>query len=164
MSGIAYPACVRELYDSEIMGEALALGLFEVARDDLERYHFGTLLQLETETKARLRPLLAKYGMTLSEKIDLSRVGNSVTAFLECTRQQFTAAANPGIKRNVQRFQEIADAGPQEDKAILESMVRHEEAILRWNEMLLRDQVQGSLDHMIAQLQYPLPLPAITRQ
>ena len=37
-----------------------------------DRYHLGTLLQLESETKARLRPLLFKHGVSLDEAADLS--------------------------------------------------------------------------------------------
>jgi hypothetical protein len=55
---MAYPACIRDLYESEIFGEAVFLALVEIARDPREKYQLGTLLQLETETKARLRPFL----------------------------------------------------------------------------------------------------------
>ena len=61
MSSVDYPACIRELYESEIFGEAAALAWVEVARNDRDRHHLGTLLQLETETKARLRPFLLKH-------------------------------------------------------------------------------------------------------
>ena len=66
MSTIQYPECLRELIDSEIFGEAVSLALLDVAKTDRDRYHFATLLQLETETKARLRPLLYKHGIPLS--------------------------------------------------------------------------------------------------
>ena len=49
MGELNYPECIRELYESEIFGEALTLALLEVAKNDRERYHQATLLQLETE-------------------------------------------------------------------------------------------------------------------
>ena len=58
MADLEYPACTRELYESEIVGESLFLALVQEAKTPRDRYHFGTLLQLESETKARLRPLL----------------------------------------------------------------------------------------------------------
>ena len=67
MSKPEYPSCIRELYESEIFGETFALALVEAARNDRDRYHFGTLLQLETETKARLRPFLCKYHFHKAE-------------------------------------------------------------------------------------------------
>ncbi len=56
MTDLEYPACVREFYESEIFGEAASLAVLAVAKNERDRYHMGTLLQLETETKARLRP------------------------------------------------------------------------------------------------------------
>ncbi len=49
--------------------------------------------------------------------------------------------------------------GPVEDQKVLHSMVRHESAILRWLEMESEGNTDGSLDAMIAELQYPLPAP-----
>ena len=51
MSDMAYPACIRELYESEIFGEAVFLALVDIAKSPREKYQLGTLLQLETETK-----------------------------------------------------------------------------------------------------------------
>ena len=48
-------------------------------------------------------------------------------------------------------------AGPEEDRAILHSMVAHESAILKWIEMQLSDEESRSLDAVIEQLQYPFP-------
>jgi hypothetical protein len=57
---LSYPACTRALYESEILGETLILALVQEAKTPRDRYHLGTLLQLESETMARLRPLLFK--------------------------------------------------------------------------------------------------------
>jgi hypothetical protein len=75
-----YPECIRELYESEVFGETLTLALLAAAKNERERYHHGTLLQLETETKARLRPFLFKHGINLSEDTDLAPVPQLVSA------------------------------------------------------------------------------------
>ena len=67
MSDTEYAACIKELYQSEVLGEAAFLALIKVAKNEREKYHFGTLLQLETETKARLRPFLCRHGLDLDE-------------------------------------------------------------------------------------------------
>ena len=67
MSDLEYPACINELYQSEVLGEQAFLALIAVARNAREKYHFGTLLQLESETKVRLRPFLQKYDMQFVE-------------------------------------------------------------------------------------------------
>ena len=47
MTDIEYPACLRELLESEIFGEAVSLALLMVARTERDRYQFATLLHLE---------------------------------------------------------------------------------------------------------------------
>jgi hypothetical protein len=46
--------------------------------------------------------------------------------------------------------------GPDEDREILESMIRHETAILQWFDMENRGEKEGSLDYILAELQYPI--------
>lgn len=158
MNAPAYPACIRELYESEIFGEASALSLIKAAKDDHDRYRFGTLLQLETETKARLRPFLAKYALPLTEDMDLSDVDGMVGAYKSASSfREFAAVIRPAIVHFQSRFAQIAQAGPAEDQPVLESMVRHESAILKWLTEEMEGHPEGSLDDMIGELKYPLP-------
>ena len=91
MSDPKYPECIRELYESEVAGEAFALELLAVARNERDAYQFGTLLQLETETKARLRPLLCKYGVSLAEEMDLSLIAGAAEAYQAASFPEFAA-------------------------------------------------------------------------
>lgn len=150
MNALAYPACIRELYESEIFGEASALALIEVAKNDRDRYCFETLLQLETETKARLRPFLAKYALPLTEDMDLGNVDDMVGAYKETNSfPEFAGAIKPAIQHYLSRFEEIAQAGPADDRDVLESMIRHESAILKWLTRESEGSPEGSLDDMI---------------
>ncbi|MFQ5667944.1 MAG: hypothetical protein ACE5I7_16135, partial [Candidatus Binatia bacterium] len=135
MSDPVYPACIRELYESEIFGEAFALALIKVAGNARDQYHFGTLLQLETETKARLRPFLSKYNVSLAEDMELSGIADAVAAYQASSFPEFAAAMKPTVQGFLARFQEIERVGPVEDQKILHSMIRHESAILRWLQM-----------------------------
>jgi hypothetical protein len=157
MADDSYPGCVRELYESEIFGEAFALRLLEVAKSDRDRYQLGTLLQLETETKARLRPLLQKYAISLSEQMDLGSLDEVVSAYQAIGWREFAAAMKPTAQSYLSRFEEIAAIGPEEDRSILEGMIRHEASILRWLTLESEGPNTSSLDDMIAQLSYPLP-------
>ena len=160
MAQVKYPECIRELYESEILGEALCLALLEVATNDRERYVHGTLLQLESETQARLRPFLYKYGISLSKDVHLGLVAELVASYRKGTWQDYCNGSIPVAKQFLSRFEEIAAAGPEEDQEILRSMVRHEAAILRWLEMEAAGETDGSLDAVIEQLNFPLPRPA----
>jgi hypothetical protein len=152
-----YPACTRELYESEILGEAVFLALVGAAKSARDRYHFGTLLQLESETKARLRPLLFKHQVSLDEAMDLSLVDFAVAAYGEMTSQEYAAMNIPILEEFLARFRAIVEVGDDADREVLESMVRHEAAIVRWATMESDGEADGSLDDIIAQLNYPLP-------
>lgn len=159
MSDSEYPNCIRELYESEILGEAMALALLDAAKTDRDYYHIATLLQLETETKARLRPLLCKYGLPLSEEMDTTQAATAAAAYAGSSFSEFAALMKPAIESFVARFREIELLGPPEDRKMLQSMVRHESAILRWIELESEGPSDESLDGIIAELHYPLPEP-----
>jgi hypothetical protein len=157
VSDINYPQCIRELLDSEILGEAASLALYDVAKNPSEKYQFGTLLQLETETKARLRPFLYKYQISLQEHVQPEEVEGIVKLYLESSWLEFVETFHSMVAQFVVRFEEIESVGPEEDRAILQSMIVHESAILKWLEMQLTGEESNSLDAIIDQLQYPLP-------
>ena len=157
MKELSYPGCTRELYESEIIGEAVFLTLVREAKSPRDRYHFATLLQLETETKAKLRPLLYKHGVSLDEVMDQSILDVVVGTYRDNSWQDFAALIVSGEEDFVARFEAIAKAGDDADREILESMVRHEASILRWATMERDGDTEGSLDEVTAQLSYPLP-------
>ena len=159
MSDLEYPACINELYQSEVLGEQVFLALMAVASNEREKYHFGTLLQLESETKVRLRPFLQKYHMGFGEEQgSMDEVAGLVALYKENSWLEFIAALQPLVSQFLARFQEIADTGPVEDQEILQSMIKHEESFVHWIEKETAGE-QGSLDVAISQLQYPLAAP-----
>jgi hypothetical protein len=155
---LSYPACTRELYESEILGETLFLALVQDAKSPRDRYHLGTLLQLESETKARMRPLLFKQAVSLDEEADLSLIELAIGAYRDMSWREFAGLNVPVVEEFLARFEAIVKVGDEADHEILESMVRHEAAILRWATMERDGLVDGSLDDVIAQLNYPLPV------
>ena len=160
MNSLSYPACIRELYESEILGEAASLALLDAAKNEYDRYRFGTLLQLETETKARLRPFLARHGIPLDEHTDLSAIADILGAYTATNRfQEFAGAMMPMAQAFLSRFEEMTRIGPAEDRDVLESMVQHEAAILEWFALENEGRSEEALGSLIRQLQYPLPEP-----
>jgi hypothetical protein len=151
------------LYESEILGERLFLALVDKARDDRDRYHFATLLQLESETKVRLRPLLYRHGVSLDETVDLSLIELAVGAYRDSSWNEFMGLNVPVVEDFLAQFEAIAEIGDESDKETLVSMVRHESSILKWATMERDGNGKGSLDDVIAQLAYPVPAPATLR-
>jgi hypothetical protein len=159
MTDTAYPQCVAELYRSEVLGEAVFLALWSRAKSEEQRYKFATLLQLETETKARLRPLLAKYGLGFDGE-DASAPAASAAADFEAGGwSSFVEGTLNVVHYFVGRFEQIERLGPAEDAEILHSMVVHERAIQDFLEAERDGRPEGSLRSVIALLQYPLPNP-----
>lgn len=58
---------LKEFYTNEVLGETIYSALFEAAKDQHEKRKWATLLQLETETKAWLRPVLVAHGVGVEE-------------------------------------------------------------------------------------------------
>jgi len=159
MNDLEYPACINELYQSEVIGEAAFLALIKAARNERDKYHFATLLQLETETKARLRPLLFRPGLELDESQGgAEQVAGIFALYSDNSWREFLIQLKPMIEQVIGRFEEIAAAGPDEDQDILRSMVRHEESYMHWIEKETADK-EGGLDVALSQIQYPLPAP-----
>lgn len=159
LDGNGYPQCLRELYQSEFLGERIFLGLLENASDQQEKYKFGTLLQLETETKARLRPILAKYDLPFSEPDMSVQVQTAVDDFKVHGWSGFVDSFLNVVRYFVGRFREIELLGPREDWDVLHSMVVHEQAIQQFLEAEHDGRPKNSLAAVIAQLNYPLPNP-----
>lgn len=157
MGTAEYPQCVRELLESEILGEAALLALYGVAKNPTEKYQFGTFLQLETETKACLRPLLYKYQISFQEEVNQEQVDGFVALYLENSWPDFLGALRNVVVQFLSRFEEIVTAGPQEDRALLQAMVVHESAFLHWIDKELSGDKESSLDAVLEQLNNPLP-------
>src|ERR1700739_4709097 len=76
MDKAEYLRGVQELYAAEVLGEALANRWLELATDREQKYKLSLFLQLESEAKVRLRPLLARYGISLVEASSQRHAGS----------------------------------------------------------------------------------------
>ena len=153
---MTYPACLREMYTGEVLGEAFAHALMLVAKNDRERYHFAVLMQLETETKARLRPVLYAYGLTLEQTADLTQIDAVVSAYKTMEYREFAELLRPRIEWFINRYEAIAKLAPESERETALSMVRHERAILSWLEQESNGATSSSLDDMLAELKWPI--------
>ena len=86
-------------------------------------------------------------------------VAGFVAAYEEHPWHEFLGGLKPLVDSYVERFAEIAEAGPAEDQEVLQSMVVHEQAFVSWIDKEMAGD-SGSLDAAIAQLKFPLPVPA----
>jgi hypothetical protein len=154
-----YRQGISDMYQGELLGEALFSRAAALARDDGQRFKLCVLLQLETETKARLRPLVARLGLSLVEdesfRAEGLRLGGEL-GVLPWT--EFLKTLGRELELYVTQYQSIADLAPPSDRQIALSMVDHERALLAFVRAELSVAGSGrSLDAVNALLLNPLP-------
>jgi hypothetical protein len=150
-----YRTGIQVLYDGEVMGERLVLALHAAARTPRDAAHFAAIVQLETETKARLRPLLLKYGMSLAEAADLTGIPERLAGYAGQTWRDYTAATAARLTTVLRDYEAIAALGPPDDQPILGAVVAHEAALLDWARMESDGETDQSLAAITALLCFP---------
>jgi hypothetical protein len=150
----------KYMYQGEVLGEALLACYVALELDPDRRYRWGTILQLETETKARLRPFLTKLGLSIAQDDTREVVAEFAQKFGSKSWRDHMNELAGITDMYLEKFRNIADAAPVEEQEITHSMVRHEAAINRFAHLELEGDSANSLNDVIAQLQYPLTKPA----
>ena len=156
-----YKDDLSELYQNEIIGEVLCDRLLATCEDSLQRYKIATMLQLETETKARLRPVLLSLGIDVAENPASVQGGEQFAeAVGSLPWPEFVVALRDAIKPYVERYKEMAAAAPKDHQDTFDLMVRHEQAFYSFCELEASGNGDESLDAVIEELQFPLPKPS----
>ena len=155
------PHVVEELYQGEVFGEALFDRMLRDVDDARERHVVASLLQLETETKALLRPVVAARGLPIDEDGDQRTRGVATAAGMaDLTWLDKVQLLQAGIRDHyLPRYQRIAaEAGP-EDREVTALMVRHEAALLEVVTREAAGDIATSLAPLDEHLRHPLPAP-----
>ena len=127
----AYLAGVAALYAAEVLGEGLASRWLERASDPDQKYRLGLFLQLESEAKVRLRPLLARHGLSLVEDESQRAAGAAVAdRFAALPWKDAMATLAELALPYVHRFQALLAAAPPEDVPLVQFMVDHERSVV----------------------------------
>jgi hypothetical protein len=152
---------LQDLYQGEIIGEALFDRMLEFYDDPVQRYKVALMLQLETETKARLRPAMLELGADIRE-LDASREAGLTMAAALAGKPWAEAMTtlHEALIPYVERYTAIAANAPARYRELAQSMVRHESALLSLAACEAAGDGANSAADIIAQLQYPLPAPA----
>jgi hypothetical protein len=147
-----------ELYQGEVIGEVLFYRLLERFSSAGQLYKLGTFLQLETETKARLRPAVMQLGLDLVELDESRNKGNEFYRTFEGMDWEAAMAhLATVVKPFVKRYRQIAEVAPPEYKQLANSMVVHEQSIQDAAEFEAAGEGGRSMDDVIRQLVFPLP-------
>ncbi len=68
-----FKECLLEVYHAEQTGEIIFELMLKNAQNKEEYFVFGSMLQLETEAKAIMRPTLIELGLPIEEEVSLRR-------------------------------------------------------------------------------------------
>jgi hypothetical protein len=160
----SYERGLAEFYHGEVIGEAIYSTLLEAATAPEERLKWAHLLQLETETKAWLRPHMILAGVAISEPPDLREIARQIVTGLVpldwAGKMKALAALVPVSTTQYRAYAEAADdRGDAEQAAVCQFMVDHELV----QEEFTRLELSGanaaiSLEPLMRQSRYPLPV------
>ena len=150
---------IVELYQGEVLGEVIFDQFLRTIEDDEQRYKVATMLQLESETKARLRPWLARRGLNLCEDPAIRAEAMSIAEAMAALswHDKVNALYETLRDRYVPRYKEIAAMAPPEDAEIAASMVEHESALCEMARREVSGMADRSAEPVVALLKWPLP-------
>lgn len=151
-----YLAGVAELYAAEVLGEGLASRWLELATDPDQKYKLGLFLQLESESKIKLRPLLARHGLSLVEDARLRSDGAAAAErFAALTWREAMATLADLALPFLHRFQALLEHAPPADLPLVKFMVDHEQSVIRIAQREAKGQAVMEPE-LLAMLAYPL--------
>ena len=153
---------MREFYDGEVAGEAIySVLLGSVSKRD-ERLKIGTLLQLETETKAWLRAPMVARSLSIVESANVRKdsieIMQPILAWPWEKKVQaiFDALSKRFVPRYTGHLAAARSRGDTDEIAICLHMLEHEQAQLEFSRRELSGASADSLEPVIKHLKYPL--------
>lgn len=158
MSTEQFKKGLMELYQCEIVGELFSEQLLHRFTEPDQQLKIATILQLETETKARLRPALLALGLPLTTA-EASRVEAKgiIEAFKSLNdRDEMIDAMCQQLPLALERYQQITDSAPVQYRELAVSMVAHEQALLDFATMEANGECDKSIAVMASQLYFKL--------
>lgn len=160
MSNEQFKVDLADLYQRETAGEVALTRLLEKYDTPRQQYVLGSILQLETETKARLRPAVLSLGISLVEMQAYRDQGDELGKAIDgLTWEQAVPMLAAAMSNFVREYREIASTAPPEYRDLADSMVAHEESIERFFVMEAAGEHEHAIDSVVRQLVHPLPKP-----
>ena len=139
-----FKECLTEVYLGEQAGEMIFESLLTTAEDDNQRYIFSNMLQLETEGKAIMRPLLVKLGISIEENKLLRDQGLEIAESFKgiSFKEQFENIYQSVKNYYLPQYEELSTLVDEEDSEayhIANFMGEHERSILLAADNIIKD-------------------------
>jgi hypothetical protein len=153
----AYLEGVASLYSGEVWGEAFASRWLEHCTEARERHVLSMVLQMESEAKVRLRPLLASLGLSLVEEDAQRKAGAAaVEPYLALAWPEAMRAMAELARPYRDQYQALLDAAPPSDAPMVGYMVAHEQALMDFAQRVAAGDVLADTE-LLPLLAHPLP-------
>ena len=149
-----------DYYQTEVLGEAFYEAIIESFSDPDHVYKIASLLQLETETKARLRPAILQLGGSLEELEQSRQAGRELASSINGGDwKAFVSTLNSAGEPLLETQREVAETAPSAYRELADSMRVHGESIQNFSEAELAGDASHSIDEVVEQLRFPLLRP-----
>jgi len=137
---------LQDAYYGEVNGALLFGELAANATDDYEREVYSVHQQVEAITRDLLKPVLRRYGLSVSEEPD-SRYAGFLKFFTDRSWDTMWKDLEPQLASAAERFRAIRDALDPGDPG-LEALVVHEESLLAFSQAEQAGDRQTALNPM----------------
>tara|TARA_Y100001934_G_scaffold68074_1_gene84436 strand:- start:996 stop:1502 length:507 start_codon:yes stop_codon:yes gene_type:complete len=139
-----FKECLLDVYLGEQAGEMIFESMLMMTEDESQRYIISNMLQLETEGKAIMRPLLVELGIPIEENKLLRERGIEIAdAFRGMSfKEQFENIYQSVKNYYLPQYEELATLVDEEDSDafyIANFMGEHERSILLASENIIKD-------------------------
>jgi hypothetical protein len=153
MDRTAYLEGVAALYSGEVWGEAFASRWLEHCTDARQQHVLSMVLQMESEAKVRLRPLLASLGLSLVEEQSQRSAGAAaVEPYLALGWPDAMRAMAELARPYRDQYQALLDVAPPSDAPMIAYMVAHEQALMSFAQRVAAGDARAdaALLHLLA--------------
>ncbi len=158
MERAEYLSAVNEFfYQGEVLGEAVFACFVALENDAERRRKWANCLQLETETKARLRPFLASLSLSVAQNDVRAMVADLAQSYASKPWRQQMEDMIHITDHYLEKFRAIEAAAPPGEREMARSMIAHETALNDFARLELAGNAANSLDGIVRQLRYPIP-------
>ncbi len=151
---------VEEMYQGEVLGEAYYCALLPLFDSPVQQRLLGSLLQLETENKARLRRIVFEYGGDIVESDATRAEARDYIQTVEHMGWAEAAATLVAASEEFRdRYRELAETMPDALKPVVKYMIEHEDLIIAAMRLAADGEDEKAIELVSARLMLPLPRP-----
>jgi hypothetical protein len=152
---------IQAAYVGEVWGAAFFEALSQQTSLASIRDGLLTLARLETETRARLRPLAERLGLdTTIDPKDVAQGKARAEQWAGIDRREFARRLSELVSDYVVRYDSLVEEAAPADTEILTFLAAHERALLVFSERELAGETQTALGPVLALLA-GIPEPAV---